>query len=161
VDEMTKAFETTSLTPKLKLEVEQLFDKITYSRAGTLVPQEELVELATRTPADMRTEGLDDLFSQMYFGWTPHLFIALHDSEGCFDTHERYKLGESQGLLTTAERIQPQFRRLRDLLKALQDVAIQFGPGTNLTILQRKGELEVFRREEGAVLPTEFVAKFT
>jgi hypothetical protein len=133
---------------------------VTYRRAGTLVPQEELVEIATRTRKSMQRGGFNELYPQVYFGWTPHLFVAYHQGDGCFDTGNHEKLGETSSLMAAAEQAKPSLRRLRNLLQAFQALALQYGTGTNLTLLLRRGELEVFRRERGAVLPTEFVAKF-
>jgi hypothetical protein len=129
-----------------------------FQRVGKLVPQGEVLELMTRTLNSV-TQPRDELYAQMAFGGTEHLKIAIHN-RGRFTQVIEEILGQSPPLVDAANRVQPSFKRLRVLLKAIQSLVTQYGRNKHLTLVNRGGQLEVFVREDGVVLPQEFTNVF-
>jgi hypothetical protein len=129
---------------------------LSYRRVGQLVPQDEILELVTRTQGTAK-KPRDELYTQMIFGATSHLKIALHQ-QGRFHQVKSEVVGQSPELLKAATNVQASLQRLRALLGEIQALATRHGKGKGkqLTLLNRNRKLQVFVREEGVALPQEF-----
>jgi hypothetical protein len=146
-DELSDQLARTHLN---KPELASLGD-LQFKRAGSLVPQEDVLELITRTPRSIN-RGRDELYAQMLFGATNHLKIAFHKGDGHFYQMREEVLGD----YAPSEQALSSLKRLRILLAAIQELVVRHGHGKQLTLLNRGKQLEVFVREEGVVLPQEF-----
>jgi hypothetical protein len=131
---------------------------LTFRRAGALVPQNELVELAARTP-NSAARGHKELLWQLWLSQTPHYALAVHEG-GLVREVRRQHLHDSPALRAAADAAQGGLKRLRVLLDTVRRLVVERGRDTRLSLLCREGRLEVFVREGAPVLPTEFEDKF-
>lgn len=129
-------------------------------RVGELVPQEDLIELKTRSEITAPRIAWSDVYVQLFFSQTRHHVLAIH-KKGTFNRVRREELDRSESLRRAAAEAQPGLKRLRVLLAAIQQLVILHGCQKNLSLVQRDGVLEVFERQEGVVLPDEIVSRFT
>jgi hypothetical protein len=134
------------------------FGPLPFRRAGTLAPQDELVELAART-RNSASRGHAELLRQLWLSQIPHFVLAVHE-DGVVQEVRRQHLRESPELLAAAAAAQDGLKRLRVLLDAVRWLVVEHGRDTRLSFVCRKGHLEVFVREGAPVLPAEFEAKF-
>jgi hypothetical protein len=131
--------------------------EITFRRAGTLVPQDDLVELAARSKRTNKTFA--DVFRQLWLAQTPHYVLARHDA-GMFTDVRHERLDTSPALLAAADAAQDGLKRLSMLLREVRRLVVQRGQETQLSLVcSGDGSLEVFVREQGAALPAELALK--
>ncbi|KAI8986169.1 hypothetical protein BD414DRAFT_536916 [Trametes punicea] len=135
---------------------------LTIVRAGTLLPQSSILELATRSANFIDRTSVEDTYIQLFLTQTPTNLLAVHKS-GLFDrvirqeldSPELAKFGEDAGM-------QHSLKQLVALLREIQEMVKQHGKGGRLSLVCQKGKHEVYSRagEEDASLSSE-LARFT
>ena len=122
-------------------------------RAGTVVPQKNIVELTTRSVRYVNEFDWTEQYPQLFLSHVPNLFLAVHD-RGMFERMIRHQLGTSElRAVEQSSRIQRGFRQLIAVLKVVQVLARQHGKRGRLSLVCRDGRLEVFERtsDEGCL----------
>lgn len=150
-------------------------------RAGSQVPQEALVELASRSAYFVDQLDWNELYPQLALSQTPALHLGVHE-RGVFTQLHKWQLdgrpraGTRAGGATagaTAPDISTQRRetgvqivRLAKLLEDVQELAIARGPGAagSFSLVCENGELRVYARKKDAgaksCLPPDVLARF-
>jgi hypothetical protein len=132
-------------------------DGLTIKRVGTIARQEDLIELATRKKSG--SLSWSDTFPHLLLSATPHHILAKHES-GTFVSVVHRRLHDAT-FEHIADAVQPGLKKLRVLLKEIQDLLIARGPEARLSLVCRKGHLEVFERSDRwSVLPSAALKKF-
>ncbi|KZT11773.1 uncharacterized protein LAESUDRAFT_808755 [Laetiporus sulphureus 93-53] len=126
-------------------------------RAGTEVPQSSLIEL--KTSIRPLSKKWNNAYPQLLFSQTPHIFFAEHKN-GKFTSMARHQLGapDMQEIDRGAE---PRLKKLRSLLRDIQELAVRGGKTGRLTLLQRNGKMEVYERtSDASFLPESISQRF-
>jgi len=150
---------------------------IKITRAGTQVPQEALIEVASRSAFFLEQLDWNELYPQLALSQTPVLHLGVHE-RGLFTQINKWQLdgrprtGMRVGSATSpdisAQRRETavQIVRLARLLEDVQELAITQGPGAagSFSLVCENGELCVYARKKDAgaksCLPPDVVARF-
>jgi hypothetical protein len=128
-------------------------------RAGTQVPQSDLIELTTRSEISAANFDWNDAYPQLYFSQTPHHYLAVHRS-GTFFSIAKRRTGE-RDLVTIESRAQPGFRKLRKVLGEIQAMVKKGGAGGRISLVCKDGVLKVHERNsKESCLPEDSLALF-
>ena len=128
-------------------------------RAGTRVPQSDLIELTTRSEISAANFDWNDAYPQLYFSQTPHHYLAVHRS-GTFFSIAKRKIGE-RDLVMIESRAQPGFRRLRKILGEIQTMVKKGGTSGRMSLVCKDGVLRVHERNsKESCLPEDSLALF-
>ncbi|KAK7050562.1 hypothetical protein R3P38DRAFT_2865875 [Favolaschia claudopus] len=132
---------------------------LTVLPGGGSVSHSSLLELTTRTERRAAEFDWKDAYPQLFFSQTPHHFLAVH-YQGRFSAVNKRQLGSSE--LKGVERsIQPGLRKLRVALGVIRDLVVKHGERGRLTLVCRRGRMEVFERVSAeSCLPDEVLARF-
>ncbi|KAI0265703.1 hypothetical protein BC834DRAFT_175025 [Gloeopeniophorella convolvens] len=130
-------------------------------RGGTRVPQDALLEVASRSVYFVHTLDWSELYPQLVLSQTPMLRLGVHE-RGTFTHVQEWRLGTSelaeQRAVTTAQLV-----RLARVLEDVQALAIARGPGSvgKISLLCEGGELRMYVRTDGkSCLPADMIARF-
>lgn len=124
---------------------------------GTVLPQTHVIELKTRAAHALPQVAWAELVPQLYLSQTPHFFLALHAAGAVSEVRA---LGADELALREAA-VQPALRRLRAALEAIQERAVEHGPGALLSLVCRDGVLRLYEREDGrGAVPVEVMKRF-
>ena len=147
-------------------------------RVGTQVPQEDLVEVASRSAYLFNHLNWNEIYPQLALSQTPALHIGVHERGVFTQLHEwqldgRPRTETRTGGGTTAPDISAQRRetavqivRLAKLLEDVQVLAMARGPGpaSGFSLVCENGELRAYAcmTDSGATscLPPDVVARF-
>lgn len=127
--------------------------------AGHEVPQASLIKIKTR--AQGKTGGFPGSaeYLQLLLGQTPTLYVGIHQN-GTFKSVKERAL-ESPEFAYSANKVQPGLKKLRRLLEDIRTVAVQRGKETRLSLVCRKGVLQVMTRSGGeSLLPGDILQRF-
>lgn len=131
-------------------------------RAGTLLPQSAVAELATRSAQYVDRTSNEDTFLQMFLTQTPLNLVAVH-TRGSFDRVIRQELdapdfakfNEDADMIRTVQQLVALLRQVQELVK-------EYGKGAKLSLVCEKGNLALYSRgeeEEDRLLASE-LARF-
>ncbi|KAI0292832.1 hypothetical protein B0F90DRAFT_1644649 [Multifurca ochricompacta] len=148
--------------------------------AGTPVPQDALLELASRSAYFLDQLDWNELYPQLTLAQTPGFRLGVHE-RGTFTQLREWQLGGS-GLRSrsgtgtssnsgsgpsdlTAQRQETaaQIVRLARVLEDIQELAIARGPGPagSFSLLCENGEMRVYGRKDGkSCLPPDVTSRF-
>jgi hypothetical protein len=126
---------------------------------GTLVSQNSIIELTTRSVRNAATFSWPEAFPQLWLSQTPYHFLAVHE-RGTFTSVTRRSIDGTE-LRAVAADAQASFKKLRRVLGAIQELIIERGRDARLSLVCRNGMLEIFERTDGkSLLPKELIKKF-
>ncbi|KAI9065989.1 hypothetical protein FKP32DRAFT_1566676 [Trametes sanguinea] len=132
-------------------------------RGGERIPHTSLVEITTRS---RKAAGYKwyETYSQLFLSQTPHFYLGMHD-HGTFFEIEKHELASPKfDRYEKDERMQRSLRQLVRLLEAVQDLVKQHGKEGRLSLVCRKGKLELLERTAGhdgaGRLPDSVLARF-
>ncbi|KAF8580649.1 hypothetical protein K439DRAFT_1415180 [Ramaria rubella] len=127
---------------------------------GTLVPQSALLELKTRSFRSVNQFDWDDTYTQLFLSRTPNIFLCVHQT-GTFQEVRKRTLAELETQVM-ARKAYEGLRKLRDILKGVQDILKEEGEGARLSLVCRHGaEIVVYeRKSKDGLLPKEILRKF-
>jgi hypothetical protein len=129
------------------------------TRAGTQVPQSNIVEMTTRSEISAANFDWGDAYPQLYFSQTPHHHLAVHRS-GTFFSIAKRKIGEND-LVEIESRAQRGFKKLRKVLGEIQTMVKDGGTGGRISLVCEDGVLKVHKRNsEESCLPEDSLALF-
>ncbi|KAI0330501.1 hypothetical protein GY45DRAFT_747542 [Cubamyces sp. BRFM 1775] len=129
-----------------------------------LTPHTSLIELATRTPRGLTTHKWHETYTQLFLSQTEHFYIAVHQS-GLFNEIAKYELAAPRlARYARDERMQRSLRQLVRVLGAVQALVKAHGERGRLSVVCRRGTLELFERasEDASAgrLPDDELARF-
>ena len=128
-------------------------------RAGTRVPQSDLIELTTRSEISAANFDWNDAYPQLYLSQTPHHYLAVHRS-GTFFSIAKRRIGE-RDLVMIESRTQPAFRKLRKILGEIQTMVKKGGTNGRISLVCKDGVLKVHERiSRESCLPKDSLALF-
>jgi hypothetical protein len=137
-------------------------------RAGTQVPQESLIEVASRSKYFIDQLDWNELYPQLAISQTSELRIGVHDRGTFTEMREMQVDGASGGpptLETQKRQTAAQLVRLARVLEDVQELAISRGPGPmgSFSLVCENGELRVYARKgmRRSCLPAGVRARFS
>ncbi|RPA74635.1 hypothetical protein BJ508DRAFT_418503 [Ascobolus immersus RN42] len=102
--------------------------KFSILRRGTLVPNTVVAELKTKSRRAAHRLNMNDVYDQLWFSDTPHLFVGYHE-DGVFGDIEHHEASNlkgkdgSGGIDDWEVRLADGLRKLGDLLKKMCEIA--------------------------------------
>ena len=141
-------------------------------RAGTEVPQESLVEVASRSKYFIDQLDWNELYPQLALSQTSGLRLGVHE-RGTFtelrecqvESDDGVGAGEPAGLPAQRRETAAQLVRLARVLEYIQELAIMRGPGPtgSFSLVCEGGELRVYGRKgvRRSCLPQDVRTRFT
>ena len=128
-------------------------------RAGTQVPQSNLIEMTTRSEISAAKFDWGDGYPQLYFSQTPHHYLAVHRS-GTFFSIAKRAVGKKD-LVAIENRAQPGFKKLRKVLGEIQTMVRNGGGDERISLVCKDGALKVHERtSKESYLPEDSLALF-
>lgn len=160
VDALAKQLSTLGVKSTSANSVCDVPNIVSVQRAGQTVPQSSLVKLKSRSRA-RGSQYLANSYLQLHLGQIPSLYIGVHDGNGTFDTVDILPC-DSNDFDKAREKARAPLRRLRRLLEDIQSAVMERGPGAQLSLVCREGELLLMQREDDdALLPPALLKRFT
>jgi hypothetical protein len=140
--------------------------------AGTQVPQESLLEVASRSKYYIDQLDWNELYPQLVLSQTPGLRLGVHE-RGTFTEMREMQVdgdggvgaGPSPALEAQKRETAAQFARLARVLEDVQELAIGRGPGPthSFSLVCEGGELRAYARKgiRRSCLPPDVRARFS
>ncbi|KAF9805023.1 hypothetical protein IEO21_09222 [Rhodonia placenta] len=127
--------------------------------AGQQIPQDAIIEMSTRWKAGAGRFNWKESYPQLYLSQTPHHYLAMHDSGEFYEiTKRRLDCAEMKEV---DGKTQTKFRQLRQILGTIQELLIEHGQSTSLSLVYKNGELLVFKRSmQESLIPDELFTRF-
>jgi hypothetical protein len=113
-------------------------------RGGRVVPQSQVLDTKTLSKKNAINASLTAPYCKMWLSQTPNLVTGIHTS-GHFVDVEKRKL-RMEHFANADYEARPHFQKLRRLLGIIQEVVMEHGERGTLSLVCRKGKLEVFER---------------
>lgn len=116
----------------------------------SMVPQDRVVMLKTRS--ELTPFGPADVFDQLSFSQTPHLFVGRH-KYGTFYEIEAHNLEE---MALAREEVEEGMQKLGLILQEIKQLALELtrsGKQQLLSLVCKDGVLQVHERNGGVLLP--------
>ncbi|KAF9493014.1 hypothetical protein BDN71DRAFT_1160908 [Pleurotus eryngii] len=130
-----------------------------YPGGSWSTPQSAIVELTTRSQRNFDSMSWADLYTQLFVSQTPHCFVGIH-RQGTFTRLVRENL-RSVAMERVRRAEQPRLKTLRWVLGAIQDLLVERGGGSRVSLVSEAGILGVYECEnEEDVLPEEIMEYF-
>ena len=134
-------------------------DDLKIFRAGTQVPQSDLLEMTTRSEISAANFDWGDAYPQLYLSQTPHHYLAVHRS-GTFFSIAKRKIGKND-LVEIESKAQTGFRKLRKLLGEIQTMVKEADERRRISLVCQDGVLKVHeRKSKVSYLPEDSLALF-
>lgn len=129
-------------------------------RAGTQVPQSDLIEMKTRSEISAAKFDWDDAYPQLYLSQTPHHYLAVHRT-GTFLTIVKREMRNNSDLVAIENKQQPAFKGLRKVLGEIQTRVKEGGANGRISLVCKDGILRVHERiGRESCLPEDLLALF-
>jgi hypothetical protein len=129
------------------------------TRAGTQVPQSEIIEMTTRSEISAANFDWAEAYPQLYLSQTAHHYLAVHRG-GIFFTITKRSTGKYD-LPAIERRAQPGFKKLRKLLEEIQARVRKGGVNWRISLVCKGGILKVHERtSKESCLPDDLLALF-
>lgn len=128
-------------------------------RAGTRVPQSNLIEMTTRSEISVIRFDWADAYPQLYLSQTPHHYLAVHRS-GTFFKLKKREIGKGD-LVSIESEAQPGFKKLKKILEEIQTMVKKRGANGRISLVCKEGVLRVYERvSKESCLPEDLLALF-
>jgi hypothetical protein len=128
-------------------------------RAGTKVPQPNLIEMTTRSEISVANFDWGDAYPQLYLSQTPSHYLAVHRA-GRFSSITKRSIGKDD-LVAIESKAQPGFKNLRKVLGEIQTRVKEGGEDERISLVCKDGVLKVHERtSEESCLPEDSLALF-
>jgi len=114
------------------------------SRAGTQVPQSNLIEMTTRSEISAAKFDWSDAYPQLYLSQTPYHHLAVHRG-GTFFSIAKREIGKKD-LVAIESKAQPGFKKLRKILGEIQTRVKKGGADGRISLVCKNGVLKVHER---------------
>ncbi|KAH9849465.1 hypothetical protein C2E23DRAFT_737349 [Lenzites betulinus] len=132
---------------------------LTVFRGGTSLTQSSLVEIVTRSAKTIHTQKWPETYTQLFLSQTPRLYVALHQAGTFTDVVKLSRADPRLEVYAGDERMRRSLRQLVRVLEDVQRALTAYGPRGRLSLVCRKGRLELFAcaTEVGRVPDSELV----
>lgn len=162
VDGLTDMFsgmDVGSLVQPVFIDSEASTTELDVISAGQQIPQDAIIEMSTRWKAGAGQFNWKESYPQLYLSQTPHHYLAKHDSGEFYEiTKRRLDCAEMKEV---DGKTQTRFRQLRQILGTIQELLIEHGQSTSLSLVYKNGELLVFKRSmQESLIPDELLTRF-
>ena len=115
-------------------------------RAGTLVPQSSIRELATRSVKWLDRTNVEDTYLQLFLTQTPAHLVAVHE-RGTFTRVDTQELAGSElEEVGASEGVRASLARFVKLLKEVQALVKMHGQVGHVSLVCERGKLELMGR---------------
>lgn len=111
---------------------------------GTEVPQESIMELATRSQYFIHEINWGEIFPQLFLSNTPHFYLGVHN-RGRFDEIRKMELSGDE-LGSQREEAEVNFRKLGKALSTIQEIVQKYGKERRVSLVCESGTLKVYER---------------
>jgi hypothetical protein len=137
-------------------------------RAGTQVPQDALLEVASRSAYFIDKLDWNEIYPQLALSQTPALHLGVHE-RGTFTELREWQVDGAgadslPGIAAQRSETAGQMVRLARVLEEVQELAIARGPGPegSFSLVCEGGELRVYARNGAkSCLPLDVMARFS
>jgi hypothetical protein len=137
-------------------------------RAGTQVPQDALLEVASRSAYFIDQLDWNEIYPQLALSQTPALRLGVHE-RGTFTELREWQVDGAgadslPGIAAQRSKTAGQMVRLARVLEEVQELAIARGPGPegSFSLVCEGGELRVYARNGAkSCLPPDVMARFS
>jgi hypothetical protein len=127
-------------------------------RAGATVPQDNILELTTRSTRNVLNFDWAEALPQLLLSRTPSHILGVHE-RGTFDELRKSSLG-SAALRAAEAQAQSGLQGLRSVLETIQDTLLENAVGKKVSLVCKSGKLKVYERVGKGLLPEEAMARF-
>jgi hypothetical protein len=160
VDNLTNSLAATSISSVDSTTVSSSSPSaLTIQRKGMLVPQQNIAELATRAAHRVNEYDWADTYPQLELSQTPHHILAAHERGTFTGIFHRTLKGPELAAEALAGR--EGLVKLRAILEALQELVVEYGKTTGLSLVCKDGQLMAYEREGSkGCLPEEYLKRF-
>lgn len=146
--------EATVSSPPIKSES---FKCIKISSSGTLVPQENIIELTSCSENYVSTINWVELYPQLFLSHTPHLYLGVH-TFGKFKKIEKHELHE---MTIAAKKCEDNLKMLVEVLHRIQEEVLKLGSAKPMSLACVNGTLKLYETKDGkSALPQELLDFF-
>jgi hypothetical protein len=156
-DDLADLLAATSLKTGSKA-VRTTVEGLTIVRAGTLVPQADVLELTTRSVRNAPDFDWAEALPQLHLSRTPTHILGVHE-RGTFEELRITNLG-STSMRSAEAAAQRGLRKLRQVLEVIQDMLLEDAVGKRLTLVCKDGKMKVYERTGKGLLPEGILARF-
>lgn len=111
---------------------------------GAEVPQESIMELATRSQYFVHEINWAEIFPQLFLSNTPNFYLGVHN-RGRVDEIRKMKLSGDE-LGRQREEAEVTFRKLGKALQVIQETAKKYGKARRVSLVCEGGTLKVYER---------------
>lgn len=128
-------------------------------RGGSIVPQENLIKVKTRSEQSMKNFNWPNVYPQLLLGQTLTTMVGVH-RRGVFFETQKITLN-SPDLDEVAAAAQPGLKKLRQLLEEIQNVVMERGREARLSLVSKRGVLQIMESKNGKdLLPNDILSRF-
>lgn len=132
--------------------------------SNTPTPQSHLIELSTTQASTFPTWNAKERYPQLYLSQVPNHYLASH-TNGTITHIDKRNLHSSPEILFYAPTMEPNFKRLRELLGMIQSVVItrarrSRGTRKSFSLVYLHGQLSLYERVGERCLPSEVFTMF-
>ncbi|KAI0292391.1 hypothetical protein BC826DRAFT_439150 [Russula brevipes] len=157
-----------SSSPSPSVSVSSPSPAIKVIRAGTQVPQDALLEVASRSAFFIDKLDWNEIYPQLALSQTPALRLGVHE-RGTFSELREWQVDGAgadslPGIATQRRETAAQMVRLARVLEEVQELAIARGPGPegSFSLVCEGGELRAYARNGAkSCLPPDVIARFS
>ena len=176
LDELVDALKGMNFQTAASARPSSLSSSIDIVHAGRQVPQDALLEIASRSIYFVNQLDWNELYPQLALSQTPGMRLGVHE-RGTFTELHQWEIGGAgagagvgevggalaPNLTVQRRRVAAQMVRLAHLLEDVQELAIERGPGParSFSLVCERGRLNVYERKGAkSCLPQDVIARF-
>lgn len=128
-------------------------------RAGTVVPQADILELTTRSVRNAPDFDWAEALPQLHLSGTPMHILGVHE-RGTFSEMRKTRIGSAE-LRSAEAKAQLGLRKLRAVLESIQDVMVCGDlSGKKVSLLCKDGKLRLHERKGADLVPESVLKRF-
>ncbi|KAH9973930.1 hypothetical protein BJV74DRAFT_782643 [Russula compacta] len=161
LDELADALESLNLQTDASSRPSSPSSSIDIVNAGSQVPQDALLEIASRSIYYVNQLDWNEIYPQLALSQTPGLRLGVHE-RGTFTELRQWEI-DGIDLTVQRRRLAAQMVRLAHVLKDVQELAIArgSGPAGSFSLVCERGSLNVYGRKGAkSCLPQDVIARF-
>jgi hypothetical protein len=156
VDDLTDLLAGASLTDAKK---SQEHTQLSIIRAGTVVPQADILELTTRSVRNAPDFDWGEALPQLHLSGTPMHILGIHE-RGTFQEIRKTRIGSTE-LRSAEAKAQLGLRKLRAVLESIQDVMVGGDlSGKKVSLVCKDGKLRLYERKGADLVPESVLQRF-
>lgn len=128
-------------------------------RGGSVIPQSALMKIKTRSMRNVETFDWKRFYPQQFIGQIPTQVIGVHRNGRFYEIRE--KRLDAPELRDVAQNTQAGLKKLNMVLQEIHEYAVEHGKNVRLSLVGKKGVLQVMQRESAdSYLPSDVLDRF-